>query len=233
MLYLIGIGLVKGDISMSAKEAIEKCDEIFVESYTSIYDSDINTLFGKNVKLLSREETESLKFLTGAKENDIALLVIGDPLSATTHFEIISECKKSNISYKIIHSVSILTAVAETGLSLYRFGKVTSIPKPQENFKPSSFVDILKQNQSIDAHTLFILEPELKLSDAIDILLKATSIVTSDTFAIGCARLGREDAKIAYNNLEELRKIDFGSTPHCLIIPAKLDFKEEEFINEF
>ena len=233
MLYLIGIGLVKGDISMSAKEAIEKCDEIFVESYTSIYDSDINTLFGKNVKLLSREETESLKFLTGAKENDIALLVIGDPLSATTHFEIISECRKLNIEYKIIHSVSILTAVAETGLSLYRFGKVTSIPKPQENFKPTSFVNILKQNQSIDAHTLFILEPELKLSDAIDILLKATSIVTSDTFAIGCARLGRKDAKIAYNNLEELRKIDFGSTPHCLIIPAKLDFKEEEFINEF
>ena len=233
MLYLIGIGLVKGDISMSAKEAIEKCDEIFVESYTSIYDSDINTLFGKNVKLLSREETESLKFLTGAKENDIALLVIGDPLSATTHFEIISECKKSNISYKIIHSVSILTAVAETGLSLYRFGKVTSIPKPQENFKPTSFVNILKQNQSIDAHTLFILAPELKLADAVDILLEATPIVTSDTFAVGCARLGRKDAKIAYNNLEELRKIDFGSTPHCLIIPAKLDFKEEEFINEF
>ena len=236
MLYLIGIGLSKGDISMSAVAATEKCSSIYLEQYTSIYEAsprELELLFGKSINLLSREQTESMEFLEEAKTKKLALLVIGDPLSATTHFEIISECKKRDITYEIIHSVSVLTAVAETGLSLYKFGKVTSIPKPQENFKPTSFVNILKQNQSIDAHTLFILEPELKLSDAIDILLKATSIVTSDTFAIGCARLGREDAKIAYNNLEELRKIDFGSTPHCLIIPAKLDFKEEEFINEF
>src|SRR3989344_1582143 len=212
MLYLIGIGLSKGDISMSAVAATEKCSSIYLEQYTSIYEAsprELELLFGKSINLLSREQTESMEFLEEAKT------------------------KKRDITYEIIHSVSVLTAVAETGLSLYKFGKVTSIPKPQENFKPTSFVNILKQNQSIDAHTLFILEPELKLSDAIDILLKATSIVTSDTFAIGCARLGRKDAKIAYNNLEELRKIDFGSTPHCLIIPAKLDFKEEEFINEF
>jgi len=234
MLYLIGIGLVKGDISMSAKEAIEKCDEIFVESYTSIYDSDINTLFGKNVKLLSREETESLKFLTGAKEKNIVLLVVGDPLSATTHFEIISECRKLNIEYKIIHSVSILTAVAETGLSLYRFGKVTSIPKPQENFKPTSFVEILKQNQSIDAHTLFILEPELNLPEAVDILLDvASDVLTQKTFAIGCARLGHSNSKISYGTLSNIKKMSFGNTPHCLIVPAKLNFKEEEFINNF
>src|SRR3989344_2462542 len=223
MLYLIGLGLSKRDVSMSAVAATEKCSSIYLEQYTSIYEAsprELELLFGKSINLLSREQTESMDFLEEAKTKKLALLVIGDPLSATTKFE-------------IIHSVSILTAVAETGLSLYRFGKVTSIPKPQENFKPTSFVNVLKQNQSIDAHTLFILEPELKLSDAIDILLKATSIVTSDTFAIGCARLGREDAKIAYNKLEELKKIDFGSTPHCLIIPAKLDFKEEEFINEF
>ncbi|MEK6923505.1 MAG: diphthine synthase, partial [Nanoarchaeota archaeon] len=156
-----------------------------------------------------------------------------DPLSATTHFEIISECRKRGIKYEIIHSASVLTAIAETGLSLYKFGKVTSIPKPQENFKPTSFVNTLKQNQSIEAHTLFILEPELKLAEAIGILLEASSIVTLETFAIGCARLGYKDAKIAYNKLAELKTMDFGSTPHCLVIPAKLDFKEEEFINEF
>ncbi|MEK6923506.1 MAG: SAM-dependent methyltransferase, partial [Nanoarchaeota archaeon] len=78
MLYLIGIGLSKGDISLKAKEAIEKCDSIYAENYTSIYDSDLSELFGKSIKILGRDETESLNFLEEAKTKKLAFLVIGD-----------------------------------------------------------------------------------------------------------------------------------------------------------
>jgi len=49
-------------------------------------------------------------------------------LTATTHISLIEEAKRCGVKYKIIYNASILDAVAETGLQLYKFGKVTSMP---------------------------------------------------------------------------------------------------------
>jgi len=245
MLNLIGLGLDWKDISLNALEVLNKCDEVYLENYTSLSNYTVlqlEKLIGKKVKILDRKKTEEeMPFLKEAHLKDIALLIYGDPLSATTHFEILEIARKKKIEIKIIHAPSIFTAIAETGLSLYRFGKVASIPIPEKNFSPESFFDVLKENLSIGAHTLFLLDlkPDLNkfltIKDAISILLRINlnrkdGIFTENTFVIGCARLGTENATIKSGKAKDLEKINFGEPPFCLIVPAKLNHKEEEYL---
>ena len=245
MLYLIGLGLNWQDISLKALEALHGCDEVYLESYTSLADfsvEQLSRLIGKKIISLDRKQTEEeLPFFKNAHIKDIALLIYGDPLSATTHFEILQIAKKKKIEMQVIHAPSIITAVAETGLFLYRFGKVASIPIPEKGFEPESFFDILKENFSINAHTLFLLDlkPEqnkfLTIPQAIDILLEINkknkeNIFNENTFVIGCARLGSKNYLIKTGTAAELHDADFGSPPFCLIVPAELNHKEKEYL---
>ena len=76
----------------------------------------------------------------------------------------------------VVHNASVLTAVGVTGLQLYKFGKITSIPIVNENIETP--YDVLKKNQENDLHTLFILDlkedsnDSLSVTDAIRYLLK-------------------------------------------------------------
>jgi len=244
MLYLIGLGLSWGDLSMRALEAINQSDEVYLEGYTSVSDWSVDRLkrlIGKKVEVLDRKQTEEvMPYLKEAHVKDVALLVYGDPLSATTHVEILLEAKKKKIKTKILHSNSVLTAVAETGLSIYKFGKTASIPLPEKGFAPSSFYDALKENQSIDAHTLFLLDLKppktfMTIPQAIKTLLdiakkRKEQTFTERTFCIGCARLGTETQKIKAGTAKILARENWGNPPYCLIVPAKLHFKEEEFL---
>lgn len=247
MLYLIGLGLSWKDLSLKALEFLHDCDEVYLENYTSVSDFTIEQLarlLGKKIVALDRKKTEEeLPFMKNAHIKNVALLIYGDPLSATTHFEIFQIAKKKKIEVKLVHSASVFTAVAETGLSLYRFGKVASIPIPEKGFAPESFFDILVENQKIDAHTLFLLDlkPEQKkfmtIPQAIDILLdinnkRKAKVFTEKTLCIGCARLGSENSMIKAGIAKELHDSDFGNAPYCIIVPAKLSHKEEEFINK-
>lgn len=245
MLYLIGLGLAWGDLSLKALETINQADEVYLEGYTSVSDWSVDRLkrlIGKKVEVLDREGVEEEKpFLKEAHLKNIILLVHGDPLTATTHVEILLEAKKKKIKTKIIHSNSVLTAVAATGLSVYKFGKTASIPLPEKGFAPTSFYDVLKENHSIAAHTLFLLDlkPQQKkfltIKKAIEILLDITkrrkeNLFSERTFCIGCARLGAEAQKIKAGTAKQLARENWGNPPYCLIVPAKLHFKEEEFI---
>lgn len=241
MLYLIGLGLDWLDISTKALERISSSDSVYVESYTSLSNYSIAKLskfLGKKVISLNRKEVEEKKpYLKDAHVKDIVLLIYGDPLTATTHTEILEECNRKKIKVEVIHAPSVFTAVGETGLQIYKFGKTASIPFWEKNFKPTSFMNILKENQSIDAHTLFLLDlrPEeekyLTISEAIKYLLE--SGMDKKTKLIGCARLGMGDAKIAYGEADKVAKVKYGAAPYCLIIPAKLHFAEEEFLKRF
>ena len=144
-----------------------------------------------------------------------------------------------------MHNASILTAIGETGLQLYKFGKTTSIPFPEENFQPETAYDVIKENQKNNLHTLVLLDlrPNEKrfmtANDAINILLKIENkrkenIFTENTKIIVCARLGSDDSTIKYGTVKKLKNIDFGNPVHCLVVPAKkLHFAEEEFISEY
>ena len=239
MLNIVGLGLSLKDISVKGIEAINKSDEVYIESYTSLSDYTIQELeefLKTEIKILHRSEVEEEKsFLQ--KDKEITLLIYGDPLSATTHTEILQEAKKQNIQTNIIQSVSIFTAIARTGLQLYKFGKTASIPFWTKNHKPESFFDLLEQNQSIGAHTIFLLDLDpkenkfLSIKEALDILIEiAKKRNYKLTKAIGCARLGTETEEIKYDTIKNLQNHDFGKAPFCLIFPGKLNFSEEEYL---
>ena len=103
MLNIVGLGLSLKDISVKGIEAINKSDEVYIESYTSLSDYTIEELekfLKTEIKILHRSEVEEEKPFF-QKDKEITLLIYGDPLSATTHTEILQEAKKQNIQTNI------------------------------------------------------------------------------------------------------------------------------------
>jgi diphthine synthase len=245
-LYIIGIGLAEsGDITVRGLDAARNSNNIYLDSYTSPLLFPLATLekkIGKKIILADRkmvEQEPEETILKGAKEGNNSFLVVGDALSATTHIDLMMRATKAGIELEIIHNASILTAVAETGLQLYKFGKTASIPFPEGNYLPETPYDILKQNKSIDAHTLFLLDlrPQenkfMTVGEAINYLLKVEltrgeKVFTTETLCIACSRLGSKGQIIRVGKAKELAKDSFGKPPFCLIVPSKLHFMEEE-----
>jgi len=249
MLYIIGVGLADPkDISVKGLEAIKTCSKVYLENYTSKLDcskEDLENLYNKEVILADREFVEDAKILLDeAKKEDVALLIIGDPLCATTHWDIFQRTKEQNIPVEVIHNASIINSIGTVGLQVYKFGKTTSIPFPRENFEPETFYNIIKENKSIGAHTLVLLDLDPKnnkfmsVNDAIEFLRKIERkrnekvFLTSD-ICIGVARLGFKNQFIASGTVLEVSDIDFGPGPHCIVIPGNLHFLEEEAINQW
>jgi diphthine synthase len=233
--YLIGLGLSEKSITSEALNVVKSSDKVYLEDYTVNFPYSIEDLgekLGVKIEHLGRSLVEDESFLKEAREKDIALLVYGDSLSATTHIQLVLSCKKQGIPYKVFHNSSILTAVAETGLSLYKFGKTASMPNWKEHTnKPTSFVNYIRENLSINAHTLILTDIGLGLRDAIN-QLKTSAIkekVALPKKIIVVSNAGTESQKIFYDSLENLENENV-KMPFCLIIPSELHFLEKEYL---
>ena len=244
-LYFIGLGLNnEKDITINGLEAIKKCDVFYLENYTSVLEckkEDLEKFHNKKIILANRNfvESDDNEIIKKAKTNNVAFLVVGDPLVATTHIDLFLRAKQQGIKCIIFHNASIISSIGITGLQVYKFGKITSIPLENENVETP--YDVLKDNLTLGLHTLFLLDlnPEeekyLAITDAIRYLLKVElirnqKIFSEKTFCIGCARIGSENQVIKYGSAKYLLKENFGKFPHCLIVPGKLHFMEEEFL---
>lgn len=189
--------------------------------------------------------------LSGADEEDIALLVVGDPFGATTHIDFVLRAREKKIPFKIIHNASILNAVGCAGLQLYKFGETVSIPYWDETWKPDSFYQKIKVNRLHNMHTLCLLdlkvkEPEMDAlmrgrrqylpprfmtaAEAAQQLLfivgkkdpfERSTILNELSLCVGLARVGQESQSLVICTLENMAKTDLGSPLHSLIIPAK------------
>lgn len=239
-LYLIGLGLWdEKDISVKGLELAKACDIIYMEEYTSKLGTskeNVEKLLDKPVKLLLRKDVEQTDvLLKDAKKKDVALLVGGDPTVATTHIDLIIQASKQKIKTKVIHSSSIYTAVCESGLFIYKFGKSCSMPFPAKGFNPTSFYETIVENQKIGAHTIVFLDlhPEenkfMTINQALETLVKLG--LNEETIAVGFARIGSENQIIKAGKTRELIKFDFGKPQHVLVIPGKLHFMEEEMLS--
>jgi len=244
MLYLIGLGLAdEKDISLKGLEAVKKCSKVYLESYTSRLQcsiADLEKLYGKKVTLADRKFVEDAsQLLREAKKEHVALLIIGDPLCATTHWDILQRAKDEKIATEVFHNASIINAIGATGLQVYKFGKTTSIPFPQEKFEPKTAYDIIKENKSVGAHTLVLLDlrPDedkfMSVNEAIEVLRKIErkrneKVFSSKDWCVGVARLGAKDQKIVAGTVMDVSDVDFGKPPHALIVPGKLHFMEED-----
>ncbi|MEK6808786.1 MAG: diphthine synthase [Nanoarchaeota archaeon] len=240
-LYLIGLGLSdEKDISIKGLEIIKRCDTIFLESYTSKLDckvSDLEELYKKKVIVADRNLIENSlnKILDSAKKQEVAILIIGDVFSATTHINILLECKNMGVRVNVIHNASILTAIGEIGLDVYKFGRTISIPLENKDVK--SPVKFLKDNLRLGLHTLILLDCVPLENKFLDINLAVDYLIMNglkeSTDAIGCSALGSDKFKSIYTDLKRLKKEKFRKFPQCIVIPGKLHFIEKEMLESW
>lgn len=237
MLYLIGIGLHdEKDITLKGLEAVRSCSKVFLEYYTSKLACNVEDLqrsYGKDIIIADRKLIEQQieeKILQPAKEEDIALLVIGDPFSATTHVDICMRAEEMGIKVKSIHNASVLTAIGAAGLELYKYGKTTSIPFDNENV--TTPIEVYKNNQHSGLHTLFLLDLDptqdrfMTIKEALEYLISKG--LPEDQLCVGCAGLGSDEQKIKAGKASKLKDASFTLFPQCLIAVGKLHFMEED-----
>ncbi len=245
MLTIAGLGIWdENDISLRCLDAVKKADIVYVELYTNLWHGDIKNLeklAGRKITVIARKGVEEgfEKILGEAKLKDVCLLVPGDPLAATTHADLVMQAKKSNIDVRVVHASSIFTAIAECGLQLYKFGKTATLPLPEKTggAAPNSVYDTIKGNLSLGLHTLLLLDIDVEngknlgVKEALLILekLDADKILTGKKIVV-MPMLGSAEQKIKYGFSGDLMKIDF-ELPAVLIVPGKLHFAEEEFVD--
>ena len=244
-LHLIGLGLNnEKDITVHGLETVKRCDKIYLEGYTSLLQvskEKLEKFYGKEIILANREMTEQgdEKIVSESAEMEVAFLIIGDVFSATTHIQLFKLAKEKGVKVEVINNASVLNAVGIVGLELYKYGKITSIPFIEDHPMLETPYNVLKDNLSLGLHTLFLLDlkPELDkfmtVNSALEILekieeRKKEKIISDETVVIGCARLGCDDFIVKSGKLASIKKCDFGGPLHCLIIPGKMHFVEEE-----
>ena len=238
MLYLIGLGLNEKSISLEGLEAVKKCKKVYLEGYTVDFPyklEELEKVLGKKIEILKRGDVESDKLVKEGKKEDISLLVYGCPLFATTHVSLLMDCEKAKVETQIIYSASVFDAIAETGLELYKFGKISSMPKWQKNYTPDSFLDYVIQNKKIDAHSVILIDIGLKIEDALnelEISLEKRKM-NIDKIAV-CSALGTLKGKIFYGPIENLKKkAEKIKLPYCFVIPGEMHFVEKESLDRY
>ena len=244
MLYLISLGLCdEKDMSLKALETAKKCEALYIELYTTKLETTVeklSKLIGKKIVLLDRSgmEEDSGKLIKEAKTKNVAVFVGGDALSATTHSSLILDAKKAGVKTKIIHGSSVFTAVAESGLHLYKFGAATTLVFPEKNYSPTSCYETILKNKNIGLHTLVLLDVKppkyMSVKEGLEVLLeiekeKKQKLISENTFFAAASNLGSEEQKIKYGKLKDLLKEKFG-TPAVLVLPGDLHFLEEEYL---
>lgn len=251
-LSLIGLGISdeKG-VSVSGSERIREADAVFAEMFTSILREGsierLSIFVGREIEVLEREQVEETGIVLDAlrKGKDVCFLTAGDPLTATTHQDIRLQALKEGFEVEIINSGSIFTAAAGyAGLQHYKFGRTTTLPFPEDKYFPTSPLEVIAENLSRGLHTLVLLDIQaqrgrfMTASEGCSLLLEmerteGKGALLESSMAVAVLRAGRGDWKVLYGELSKLKEIDMGAPPHCLIIPGRLHFMEEEMLGLF
>ena len=248
VLRVIGLGLNNEDgISVQGLEEAKKAGVVFAEFYTSIMPAlsldRLESLLGQKVKILCRRDIEEGAedvILKRACDEDVVLLVPGDPMTATTHVDLRLRAEKRGIKTSVTHAASISSAiVGATGLQNYKFGRTVTLPLVEEGGIPESPYEWINDNFRRGLHTLILLDlqPEknafLSIPQALDQLAKVeekkrTELITSDRLFIGAARVGSPDMEVKGGPFSFHLNHSYGSPPHSLVLPGKLHFMEKE-----
>ena len=253
-LFLVGLGLCdESDMGMRAIEVLCTCRTVFAESYTNLMREGtlrrLGERVGRKIVLLGREEVEEeKKILDACADGPTALLVPGDPMTATTHSSLAAAARKRHIPAHSLHAASIFTAApGAAGLQIYKMGKTATITYWRKNYEPASFVDIVAENQARGAHTLCLLDIDQKMgpmapSLAFELIEKAQAknglaVLSKSTPLFVLWHVGWPDQKVWAGKRVEYQYTvsskDEPAGPAVILIPGKMHFTEEEAFNLF
>jgi diphthine synthase len=244
MLFLVGLGLSDKDIPIGAIEICKKCD-LYIDRFTSaIGESTVSYLSrftGKRITELSRRDMEeNVNDIIGkAATNDVAILVGGDPLIATTHKILYIEATRKGVKTSVIHANSIITtAIGESGMDFYRFGGTCTIPKWSEHYSPVSFYEKIEKNLRDNEHTILLLDYDsnkmstLSIKEAITALKKAEEhykkgLIGGKTKLIILHNMNGRDSKVVLTSIAEAESLDYNGV-NVIILPAEPTAIEKE-----
>ena len=257
-LWLIGLG--PGDLGLMTADAIEHaraCDFRFLEGYTATLPGDqegqLESLVGDWKKAMRPMVEDPVDILSLANENSVALLVVGDPMQATTHVDLESHCAEQGIDFSVIPGLSATSlAVSLSGMQSYRFGRQVTLPFAYGEYLPTSPLEMIDSNYNNNLHTLVLLDLDptgmgvetpqpMQPKQAVEILQAmfeklieregevresmATAITKWDTILL--SDLGTSDQRVVSGDLEHIAKLT-GGRIHCLILPAEFTGLERE-----
>jgi diphthine synthase len=245
-LCFVGLGLYdEQDLSLKALKTIKRADYVFAEFYTSILSGStlekLENICEKNIILLDREETEKATILLSkATNHTVAFLVGGDALTATTHVDLRIRAIQKGIKTSVVHGSSVVTAVPGLlGLQHYKFGRITTLVTPEKNYFPLSPYDIINENKKQGLHSLVLLdikaekEQFMTANQALQILLdmeekKQEYLFSKNDIVCVVARAGSKEPFVKADTINHLKKLEYGSPLHTLVVPGNLHFMEIE-----
>ena len=249
LLTLVGLGLHdEKDLTLRGVEAAKQADKAYIELYTSVWHgkAELEKIIGKKIEELKREDLEqhANKIIDEAKTKNIVIFVPGDPMIATTHTMLIEQAKKDNIEVNIVHNASMVSAIGETGLHIYKFAATATVPFPEKTKgkPPESVYNVIKMNKKAGLHTPLLLDitPERSMTanEAMKLLLsieeqRKEDVFTDDTKVVVFARAGSNKPSIVFGKVGKLKNKNFGEPPMVLIVPGILHFTEKDYLMEF
>ena len=163
-LLLIGIG--PGDVALATSEAIEAAkmaDYRRYEAYTALWPEEqlanLEKTVGKITRVMRPEVESPDELFALARDNLVALLIVGDPLQATTHVDLQLQAEEAGIYCRTIHGISITGLVTGAiGLSNYKFGRQTTLTYPYSGWIATSPLEVIALNTALGQHTLALLD---------------------------------------------------------------------------
>ena len=261
---LIGIGPGKVEsMTLEAVEVAKSADVRLYEAYTALWPEDelvrLEELIGP-IKRIMRPAVERPEDLfERAKSQSIAILVVGDPMQATTHIDFQLRAQKAGLPVRVIHGISVTTLVpGSTGLSDYKFGRSTTLTYPYGEWVVTSPLEVMLRNQMQGLHTLVLfdldptgagtgdqrpMQPEdafasiekmaKKLSESdVDGVLKKQAMSLFESTCVLCCDLGTDDAFMKTTSMNNLNTVS-GGRLNCMVFLADTSEMEQEAINRW
>lgn len=248
MLFLIGTGISKNGLTIEAIDICKRSKTVFFDNYTShINDITMEYLSKNNIipKQLARAALEEQidTLLLQAKDDDVSVLIGGDPMLATTHKIIQIRAYSLKIPVTVIHAGSIMNALmGESGLDFYRFGKIATITRWSQNYKPISFYDSIIINSKNDMHTILLCDfdstknESIPLSEALLYITNAEEqkqlgFLDEDKKIIIFHNVGLIGEKRVFCSIKEAKKLQMDLGMHAIIVPSRTSQLEIEMLN--
>lgn len=244
MLWFIGLGISGWkSIPNEAVDILSKADIVYLEQFTSpISKTDL-----EKIKKMTKGEFKPAKrwlvedgneILQNAKKKKVVLLSYGDPYIATTHIELRARAIEEKIKTFSIHASSSLTSmIGECGLHFYKVGRIATIMSEMNSLTTPYYV--IYKNIIEGNHTVLLLEYNqdknffLDPKDALNGLIETEkgqkrNVINESTYVVVASRIGFKDQSIISGKVSSLRKIDFGKSPHTIIVTGRLHFTESD-----
>tara|TARA_B100000424_G_scaffold37013_1_gene25087 strand:+ start:2659 stop:3495 length:837 start_codon:yes stop_codon:yes gene_type:complete len=261
-LWLIGIGPGDlGHMTERARSVARGCKKRYLEGYTAVLPTEQEALLESVVgpwERMMRPSVESPEALLDESRNDsVALLVVGDPMQATTHIDLEARCMEEGIGFEVIPGMSATSlAVSLSGLQSYKFGRQVTLPYPYGDYLATSPLEMILRNFEVGLHTLVLLDLDptgmgldlptpMSPSQAISTLgemeekwleerdgldstgVKKNALAVNEWEGVLLSDVGTKGQRVFSGSLKEISKVQ-GGRVHSLIIPSEMSDNERE-----